>query len=127
MNQALERQEIHRRQLDLRFYRRRDGLYEVEGSLLDTKSHPFRRQLAQQDTPPGEPLHDMTLRLVVDESLCVQDASAVMRATPFTVCRGATATLDPLKGLRIGPGWNKKVRELLRGAASCTHLVELLG
>jgi hypothetical protein len=29
--------------------------------------------------------------------------------------------------LRIGAGWNKRVRELLGGAASCTHIVEMLG
>jgi hypothetical protein len=32
-----------------------------------------------------------------------------------------------LKGLRIGGGWNKRVRELLGGAACCTHIMELLG
>ena len=124
---GIPREEIHRRQLDLRFYRRSDGLYEVEGSLMDTKTHPFRRQLAQEDTPPGEPLHDISLRLVLDESLHVRDAIASMRVTPFGVCRGAAETVAQLKGLRIGPGWNSKVRQLLGGAASCTHLAELLG
>lgn len=127
MSEDHQRQELHHRQLDLRFFRRSDGLYEVEGSLVDTKSQPFRRQLASRDTPPGEPLHDMTLILVLDETLEVKDVSARMRATPFTVCSGASQTLAPLKGLRIGPGWNQKVRELLRGAASCSHLMELLG
>jgi hypothetical protein len=63
----------------------------------------------------------------VDESLLVHDASATLAASPFMLCRGAADTLAPLKGLRIGAGWNKRVRELLSGAASCTHIVELLG
>lgn len=41
-----------------------------------------------------------------------------MPATPFGVCAGAAETLGPLRGLRIGAGWNKRVRELLGGAAS---------
>lgn len=127
MSDTIQREEMHHRRLDLRFYRRSDGLYEVEGTLVDSKSHPFTRLLAPEPTLPGEPLHDMSLRLVLDESLCVVDAIATMRATPFSVCRGATDTVAPLKGLRIGPGWNQKVRQLLRGAASCTHLLELLG
>ena len=121
------REELHHRQIDLRFYRRADGLYEVEGRLVDTKRHAFRRQLAAHDTPAGEPLHDITVRLVLDAALQVHDALAFMQATPFAVCRGATETLAPLKGLQIGAGWNRRVRELLGGAASCTHIAELLG
>jgi hypothetical protein len=123
----IERKEIHHRQLDIRFYQRPDGLFEVEGRLLDRKAHPFRRVLQDTDTPAGTPLHDIVVRLVVDESLLVHDASATLAASPFGICRGAADTLAPLKGLRIGGGWNKRVRELLGGAASCTHIVELLG
>jgi hypothetical protein len=122
-----EREEIHQRSIDLRFYRRKDGLYEVEGRLLDTKRHRFRRQLAEADTPAGEPLHDIIVRLVLDDSLTVHDAQAELRTTPFQVCKGAAQTLVPLKGLRVGAGWTRRVRELLGGAASCTHIAELLG
>jgi len=127
MTDEVERSEIHHRQLDIRFFRRSDGLFEVEGRLLDRKSHPFRRLLQDFDTPPGTPLHDIVVRLVVDDSLLVHDASATLAASPFLLCRGAADTLAPLKGLRIGAGWNKRVRELLGGATSCTHIVELLG
>jgi hypothetical protein len=127
MTGNIERKEIHHRRLDIRFFRRSDGLFEVEGRLLDRKSEPFRRLLQDSDTPPGTPLHDILVRLVVDESLLVHDASATLAASPFVLCRGAAATLAPLKGLTMGAGWNKRVRELLGGAASCTHIVELLG
>ncbi|KQP23333.1 DUF2889 domain-containing protein [Pseudorhodoferax sp. Leaf267] len=123
----MKREELHHRQIDLRFYRRGDGHYEVVGRLLDTKSHPFRRQLAAGDTPPGTPIHDIAVHLVIDEDMLVHDAFASMEATPFTVCPGATGTLAPLKGLSLRNGWNRQVRELLGGAASCTHIVELLG
>ena len=127
MSDNIERKELHHRQLDIRFFQRSDGLFEVEGRLLDRKTHPFRRVLHDRDTPAGAPLHDILVRLVVDESLLVHDASAILAASPFEICRGAANTLAPLKGLRIGAGWNKRVRELLGGAASCTHIMELLG
>lgn len=127
MTDPVKREEIHHRQIELRFFRRTDGLYEVEGRLVDTKRHVFRRQLHHEDTLPGEPVHDIAVRLVIDDALLVHDAVAVMQATPFTVCSGAANTLAPLKGLRIGEGWGKRVRERLGGAASCTHIVELLG
>jgi hypothetical protein len=123
----MEREELHHRQIDLRFYRREDGLYEVVGRLVDTKRQPFRRQLATADTPPGTPIHDIAVHLVIDDEMLVHDAFASMDATPFDVCPGATGTLAPLKGLSMRKGWNRQVRELLGGAASCTHIVELLG
>jgi hypothetical protein len=127
MNDMIEREEIHHRQIDLRFFRRSDGLYEVEGRLVDRKTRPFRRALHDHDTPPGTALHDIVVRLVIDEDMLVHDVSATLTATPFGLCREAANTLAPLKGLRIGAGWNKRVRELLGGAASCTHIMEILG
>jgi hypothetical protein len=127
MTDNVERKEIHHRQLDIRFFQRSDGLFEIEARLLDRKTHPFRRLLHEHDTPAGTALHDILVRLIIDESLLVHDASAILAASPFHVCRGAADTLAPLKGVRIGAGWNKRVRELLGGAASCTHIVEMLG
>ena len=127
MTEDIERTELHHRRIDIRFFRRSDGLFEVEGRLLDTKTQPFQRVLQDGVLPAGTPLHDITVRLVVDEDSLVHDASASFSASPFTLCRQAALTLEPLKGLRIGAGWNKRVRELLGRAASCTHIVELLG
>jgi hypothetical protein len=127
LNAAVEREEIHHRAIDMRFYSRADGLYEVEGRLLDTKTHAFRRVLADEDMAPGAPLHDISVRVVIDDAYLVHDVQALMRATPFDICPGAEQTLSSLKGLTMGAGWNRKVRELLGGAASCTHIVELLG
>jgi hypothetical protein len=127
MTQTVERTELHHRQIDLRFFRREDGLFEVEGRLVDRKTLPFRRVLHDRDTPAGAALHEIVVMLVVDESLLVHDASATFSASPFDICHRASDTLAPLKGLRIGKGWNKSTRELLGGAASCTHIMELLG
>lgn len=124
---AVTREELHHRAVDMRFYSRSDGLFEVEGRLVDTKTHPFRRLLAEEDAPAGHHLHDIAVRLVLDAELKVHAADARMSATPFSICPGAAAALQALVGLGIGAGWNKRVRELLGGVASCTHIVELLG
>ena len=124
---AVTREELHHRDLDLRFFRRSDGLFEIEGRLIDTKTHAFRRLLAEEDAPPGHHLHDITVRLVLDSELQIHAADAEMSATPFNICPGAAAALQGLVGISIGSGWNKRVRELLGGVVSCTHIVELLG
>lgn len=117
----------HHRQIDLRFYHRADGLYEVEGTLTDRKTVPFRRQLCDADTPPGEAIHDITVTLVLDSAMRIHDATAKMRSTPFAICPQAENTLSPLIGLTMAKGWNKSVRALLSGAQSCTHIMELMG
>ncbi len=118
---------LHTRQIELKFYKRKDDLYEVVGHFTDKKTYPFRLQLADEDLLAGEPVHDMELRMVIDDELTIHDIKATMNATPFGICREAQNTLAALKGLRIAAGWNKKVREILGGTASCTHLMELLG
>ncbi len=124
---AVTREELHHRSVDMRFYRRSDGLFEVEGCLIDTKTHPFRRLLAPADDPPGHRLHDITVRLVLDAGLQVVAAEATMASTPFDICPRAASALQAVVGLSIGKGWNRRVRELLGGVKSCTHIVELLG
>ena len=93
MTDTVERNEIHHRQLDIRFFQRSDGLFEVEGRLLDRKAHPFRRLLHDRDTPAGTPLHDIVVRLIIDETLLVHDASAALAASPR--CAAELRTRSP--------------------------------
>jgi hypothetical protein len=75
---------------------------------------------------PGEPIHDMWLRLIVDEELVVKDIIAVTDASPYQVCREAVEPMRKIVGERIKAGWSAMVKEKLGGAAGCTHLMELL-
>lgn len=123
----VEREPLHQRQIELRAYQRKDGLLDIEGRVVDTKSAPFFGPLSKEGLPPGDPIHDLAIRLVVDDTLLIMDAIATSDATPFPVCKEASSTLSGLIGHRIGPGWTKIVKEQLRGSKSCTHLMELLG
>lgn len=122
---SVPRDELHLRRIELRGYRRVDGLYDVEAHMVDTKTEALivggGRVLS-----PGEPVHDMSIRLVVDEDFNVMDVLACTDASPHGVCREATSTLQSLKGLRIGPGWSRAIGERLAGCKGCTHLTELL-
>jgi hypothetical protein len=120
----LPRDELHLRRIEMRGYRRHDGLYDIEARITDTKSSTFA--LSEKTVPAGAPIHDMWLRLVVDEKLTVHDVVAVIDASPFPHCPEAVRALAALKGLRIGPGWSRAVKERLGRAENCTHLAELL-
>ena len=111
---SVPRDELHLRRIELRGYRRDDGLYDIEARMVDTKT----RELTLGDgrvVPPGEALHDMSVRLVVDEDLNVIDIVASTDASPFGICAEATGTLQSMKGLRIAAGWSAAVRQRLAG------------
>jgi hypothetical protein len=126
LSAAAERDEIHHRHIEMRAYRRTDGLFDIEARLVDRKTFPFQRALTPQPVPAGAPLHDLWIRLTVDRSYMVRAVEAASDTTPFAVCKDAQETLGVLVGERIAAGWSRIVKDRLRGAASCTHLVEML-
>ena len=120
------REPIHQRRVECRGYRRADGLWDVEGHLTDTKTYGFKNDW-RGELAPGEPVHDMWIRLTVDEELVVRDIEVVTDAAPFEVCAAITPDFAVIKGLRIGAGWQRAIRERLGGVHGCTHQVEMLG
>ena len=100
------RTELHIRRIEMRGYRRDDGLFEIDGRVVDTKTYPVHGNGSRNDTPAGAPIHDMWVRLVVDEDLLVKDLLAVTDASPFDVCREAVAPMAKIIGERIKPGWS---------------------
>jgi hypothetical protein len=123
---AQPRETIHHRSVQCRGYRRDDGLWDIEGHLVDTKTYTFVNRERGEITP-GEPIHEMWLRLTVDDDLVVHEIEAVTDASPFSICGDVTERFKQLQGLKIGRGWRRRVTQLLGGVHGCTHLVELLG
>ena len=121
-----ERELLHLRDIELRGWRRSDGLYDIEAHLLDTKAYTFSNH-SSGEIPPGTPLHGMWLRLTIDEDMMVVACEAASDHTPYEVCPGAAPNFARLAGLRIGPGFNRAVAERVGGVQGCTHLRELLG
>ena len=109
------RKRQHTRTIECNGYLRADGLYDVEGRLVDVKSISFHN-MDRGDVKPGEPIHEMWIRL-----------AATTVWGPYNMCGDIAPAFKCLKGLTIGPGWTRKTRELLAGIKGCTHMVELLG
>jgi len=120
------RTQLHLRRIEMRGFRREDGLFEIDGRVTDTKTYDIQRSDIQRGAPAGAPIHDMWLRLVVDDDLVVRDLLAVTDASPYDVCRDAVAPMAKIIGERIKPGWSNMVKSKLGGAQGCTHLMELL-
>jgi hypothetical protein len=122
----VKRTPLHRRIIDCAGYEREDGLWEIEGRLTDTKDYGFRNEW-RGTIAPGVPLHDMLVRLTLDDEMTVIDIAVDMAATPFEICSAIAPDFGKLKGVRIVSGWNLRLVSLFGGRAGCTHVVELLG
>jgi hypothetical protein len=121
-----KRRLMHRRSVECLGYLRDDGLWEVEARLVDTK--PFdRRDRDQGIRPAGDPVHDIRLRLAVDDTMTVRETGTTMFATPYPSCVDVEGILQRLVGERIGQGWRQAVRRKIGRLETCTHLAELLG
>ena len=119
------REPVHTRAIECRGFARDDGMWDIEGHLTDAKAYEFQNK-HRGIIAAGDPFHDMWLRLTVDDQIVIRNVETVMDVTPFSVCDSIIPSFDKLKGLKIGPGWNRDVRQRLGGVHGCAHLVDLL-
>ena len=119
-----ERQLKHRRNIDVQIYSRGNGLWEVDAHITDTRTRDI--QMTFGVLPAGQPIHDMLLRLVVDERFNVVEAGAQTSAMPYRgECDSYGDLYGRLVGLNLMKGFRNAVKERLGGVQGCTHITEL--
>ncbi len=121
-----ERELLHTRTVTCHGYRRADGLYDIEGHLVDSKSYDFSNRDRGGKIRAGESLHEMRVRITLDLSLTILDAEALTEWAPYRVCQNATASFKGIIGITIGPGWRQQVNRIIGRQSGCTHITELL-
>ena len=94
--------------------------------MTDIKTYSFENR-DRGGIQAGEPVHEMWVRISLDLDFVIHDLEAVTDLSPFKICKEAAAGMKKLIGLQIGPGWRRRVHDLVGRTAGCTHLVELLG
>ena len=125
LSASVEREAQHFRNYAFSGYRRTDGLFDIEGRMTDTKSYAFPNDW-RQTIDAGEPIHDMRIRLTLDETFVIRDVECVTAAGPYEICPAITPAFAALKGERIGRGWSRVLREKFGGRHGCVHHVEML-
>lgn len=114
----------HRRTIAVEAYSRDDGLWDIEACLTDHKDREFA--LATGVRGAHEPIHELWLRVTIDEDFEVRDAEAASDWVPYPgICNQIGTEYRQLIGLNLRRGFRHAVRERLGGAAGCTHLTEL--
>ena len=123
---SVAREPLHTRNITIRGYRRSDGLYDIEGHLMDVKTRDMT--LSAGVRKAGEPVHEMWLRMTIDTRLNIVAAEAQSDAVPYPGhCGEITPHYEKLVGLSLRPGFAAKVRELFGSTRGCTHISELIG
>ena len=74
----------------------------------------------------NEPIHQMLIRITIDEELVLQDIWVDMKAFPHAECPNAMDPMKKMIGAKIGSGWRKEIEKNLGEIRGCAHLRELL-
>lgn len=124
LSEAAPREAIHRREIHCHGFRRADGLWDIEGRMTDAKEYGFDSRYRGR-VEAGMLVHDMKMRLTLDEQLVIRDIEVASDASPFPTCPEIEPAYRSLVGTTLRPGWTKLVMTQLGGVAGCTHLTRL--
>ena len=125
MKKKMKRKLLHNRNISLNGYIREDELFEIEAELLDTKNYDFQNH-DRGIIKKNDPIHEMEIKLVLDENLIVINAEAKTENSPYSICKNANSNFKKIIGLQIKSGWKKEITKLIGGTNGCTHITELL-
>lgn len=125
LSQSVDRELIHSRDIRCNGYLRCDGLWDIEGSLCDTKTYALVRPPSHR-VEAGASIHDMKARITIGSDRVIRAIEVAMDAYAFPVCTEVLVNYQRLVGLDVGPGFTKKMHELVGHAQGCTHVAWLL-
>lgn len=125
LSAPVARDPLHRRRIDMCGYIREDGLWDIEGHLHDSKAYDHETRW-RGDMPAGTPVHEMWIRLTLDDNMVIQSCECVFDNHPFPTCLNAAPNFSGLAGIKIGVGWMREVRRRVGGTRGCTHVIEML-
>ncbi|MDA0225404.1 MAG: DUF2889 domain-containing protein [Proteobacteria bacterium] len=119
------RRHMHTRRIHAEGFLREDGLWDIEASIVDTKTYRYEEPF-RGERNAGDPVHDMTVRLTLDAQMTVQAIEVDMPSTPYAECTTVRPAFQGLVGKRIGAGWRQAVQAAVGREMGCTHVRELL-
>src|SRR5260221_9898282 len=95
LSPPVARQQLHTRRVVCQGFFREDGLWDIEGHITDEKSYEHANEW-RGPLAPGEFVHDMKIRLTLDDKLTIVDVEAVTDKTPHPIGRDiATQVTKP--------------------------------
>ena len=125
LSAPVAREPQHFRDYAFQGFHRADGLFDIEGRMTDRKSYAFPSDF-RGTVEEGEPIHDMRIRLTIDEDFTIRAVECVTAASPYAICPDITPAFTALTGETVGRGWSRVLRQKFGGRHGCVHHVEML-
>jgi len=119
------REHLHTRTVTCQGFLRQDGLWDIEGRIVDVKTYAFDNEW-RGHVEAGTPVHEMWIRLTIDDRMEIKEVATATDHSPFQICPDILPNFQCLVGLKIGHGFTREVRAQLGGPQGCTHIVEML-
>jgi len=109
----------------LNAFARDDGQFDLEAQLVDVKAYDFQKSDGSTH-PAGQPVHDMHLRITINDEFLITDAAAAYAAAPYPgQCSAIAPDYRALIGLNLLHRFRQGVKERFARTAGCTHMTEL--
>jgi hypothetical protein len=106
-------------------FRRDDGLFEIEGRLVDVKDHDYA--LLTGLRAAGDPVHDMWVRVTVGSDYLIRALEVKTDEMPYPgACDRIERAYGKLVGASLLHGFRKSLYDAMGGIRGCSHVTELL-
>lgn len=115
----------HTRNIIYSGYLRSDGLWDIEGVLRDVRAYDSS-SIYRPVIRIGELLHDIWIRVTLNDEMTVMAIASSMDATPVNECPAAQSSVASMVGLTIGRGWREAINTRMGSVRGCTHMREML-
>lgn len=119
------RQRLHSRHVTYEGFQREDGLFDIEGRLVDVKDTDT--MLLSGVRAAGDAIHDMRVRVTIDRDFIIQEIEAVTDRMPYP---GGCDVIGPsyraLIGANLLNGFRKRLHDTMGHVRGCTHITEML-
>jgi hypothetical protein len=125
MLNRLKRRKIHTRNIQISAYETDTENLVVEGVLEDKFLISHYHESGEKHSP--DKIHHMVVRMLIGTaSFIIEDIETEMPVIPHQDCGETSKSLDKIKGIKIAPGFTEKVKNMLGGINSCSHLKTLV-
>ena len=125
LTQPAARKRLHTRRVSYQCFQRDDGLFDIEGRLIDVKDHDYA--LLSGVRRAGEAVHDLWARITVARDYVIQRVEVKFDAMPYPDgCERIEPAYTKLVGTSLMHGFRKTLYDAMGGVKGCSHVTELL-
>jgi hypothetical protein len=119
------RKRLHTRRVSYECFQRDDGLFDIEGRLIDVKDHDYA--LLTGVRRAGQAVHDLWTRITTGRDFVIQRIEVKFDDMPYPGgCERIEQAYGKLVGASLLHGFRKTLHEAMGGVKGCSHVTELL-